>query len=446
MTGTLISDVLAWEALDSRGNPTVACRVRLEGGAEGRALTPAGASTGGHEACERRDGGDRFGGRGVQGAVAAVRDSLASVVVGMDAAQRRDVDSAMEAADGEADLSRLGANAVLAVSLAVTVAAAQQLRAPLWRLLDGGSRPLLPMPMVNVLSGGAHAGRALDVQDVLVVPIGASCFAEAIEWCWRVRTATAGLLERHGGPCALVADEGGLCAALPSNEAALELVTAGIEAAGLEPARQAALAVDLAANQFWDGDAYHLAVEGLRLDPGRWLDRVASWCSRYPIVSVEDVLQENDWSGWADATRRLRALQVLGDDLFATGRERLDRGIEQGVANAVLVKPNQAGTLSRAEDVVRRAREAGYAMVVSARSGDTEDDWLADLAVGWRAGQVKVGSTTRSERTAKWNRLLEIEATASGDADFAGAAALAGERMPGMLTPSSAVSPDRGSQ
>lgn len=422
MSTTTIRSVHAWEALDSRGRPTVAALVRLTGGGEGRAVAPSGASTGSHEALEVRDGGDRYGGWGVRTAVAAVTDELGPAVVGLDACDRPAVDRSMELTDGDALLGRLGANAVLAVSLAVTLAAADATRRPLWQVLSDDPVPLLPMPMVNMVSGGAHARGVLDIQDVLVVPVAATTFAQAIEWASRVRAATADLLDDRGGSSALVADEGGLAGALGSNEAALALVTDGIVRAGLEPGRQVALAVDVAANQLSNGEgAYRLRVDGDLLDTAEWLDVLAGWSQRYPIVSYEDVLAEDDWEGWRAATDRLGSgRQLLGDDLFATSSQRLERGILDGVANAVLVKPNQAGTVTRAEAVVQQARQAGYATVVSARSGDTEDSWLADLAVGWGAGQIKVGSTMRSERTAKWNRLLQIESEAGVRSRFAG--------------------------
>ncbi len=429
MNDTRVVDVFAWEALDSRGRPTVACRARLHGGAEGRAVVPSGASTGGHEAIELRDGADRFGGFGVRGAVRNLNEILGPAALGMDALDRAGIDAVMEDLDGTADLGRLGANAVLALSVAVTVAGAHGLRRPLWQVLDGGDEPLLPMPMVNVVSGGAHAGRAIDIQDVLVVPVGAGSFAQAIEWAWSVRSASAELLDEKGGSSALVADEGGLAGDLGTNEAALGLVTQGMVRAGLAPGEQMALAVDVAANQIFDGRNYRLEAEGRSLSRSAWLSELAGWCQRYPIVSLEDVLAEDDWVGWRDAGALMdHGRQLVGDDLFATRLERLRHGISDGVANAVLVKPNQAGTVTRAESVLRAAQDAGWAGVVSARSGDTEDSWLADLAVGWRAGQIKVGSTTRSERTAKWNRLLEIEATAGGRAQFAGRDALSRRR------------------
>lgn len=428
MSDTAVESILAWEALDSRGTPTVACEVRLAGGASGTATVPSGASTGAHEVRELRDGGDRYAGRGVAHAVANANDVLGPGVAGLDATDQDAVDAALRTLDGTPELSRLGANAVLAVSIATALAAASASGRPLWRTLAGDEPPLLPLPMVNVISGGAHArGAGVDVQDFLVVPVGAGSFAEAIEWCWRVRRAAETIASERGYAASLVADEGGLGLSLSSNRAGLELLGEAIERAGLAPGDEAAIAVDVAATQLWTGEAYRLATEGRLLDAGGVLDELESWCDSFPVVSLEDPLAEDDWDGWSEASRRLGRVQLLGDDLFVTQLARLERGIEGGIANAVLVKPNQCGTLSDALATVRRAQGAGYATVVSARSGETEDAWLADLCVGWSAGQIKVGSTTRSERTAKWNRLLRIEAEAGAAARFAGRTALAGE-------------------
>ncbi len=426
---TQIRDLLAWEALDSRGHPTVACRVTLEGGAQGTALAPSGASTGAHEAVERRDGGARHQGRGVLGAVAAVRGEIAGALRGMDVSDQPAVDTCLRALDGTAQLSRLGGNAVLAVSLACARAAAAAGGQPLWRALASGP-PLLPMPMVNILSGGAHAGRMCDVQDFLAVPVGAHSFAEAIEWVARVRAAAAELVAERGGNPHLVADEGGLAMHLDDNAAGLRLLTDAIERSGLRPLDEVAIAVDVAATQLFAGGVYTLAAEGRTLTGAEMVDMVAGWCSQWPVVSVEDPLAEDDWESWQPATRRLGGIQLIGDDLFVTSAARLQRGIDSGVANAVLVKLNQNGTLSGTAEVMQRARQAGYATVVSARSGETEDDVIADLAVAWRSGQIKVGSLTRSERTAKWNRLLAIEAELGDAAVFAGGDALRGRRSP----------------
>jgi enolase 1/2/3 len=425
MSSTTIDGVVAWEALDSRGTPTVACEIRLSGGAHASATVPSGASTGTHEAAELRDGGERYGGRGVRQAVDSVNGPIAAELAGLDAAAQDALDAALRELDGTAGLSRLGANAVLAVSLAAALAAAAADGVPLWRRL--GAKPLLPLPMVNVISGGAHArGAGVDVQDFLVVPVGATSFAEAIEWAWRVRQRTEELAAARGLPASLVADEGGLGLALASNRAGLELLLAGIERSGLTPGAEAAIAVDVAATQLHGPDGYVLAAEDRTLDSAGVIDELAAWCRDFPVVSLEDPLSEDDWSGWTEVTQRLgSSVQLLGDDLFVTQVDRLERGVREGAANAVLVKPNQCGTLSGAHATVERARAAGYATVISARSGDTEDAWLADLAVGWRAGQIKVGSTTRSERTAKWNRLLRIEQELGSEAEFAGRAALA---------------------
>lgn len=426
MSATRIERVFAWEALDSRGRPTVACAVRLAGGARGRAVVPSGASTGTYEAVELRDGDpDRYEGRGVRRAVENVNRALAETAIGLDAADQTAVDGALRTADGTANLGRLGANATLAVSVAAALAAADAERTELYARLDAGADPLLPMPMINVLSGGAHARGILDIQDFLVVPIGAQRLADAIEIGWRVRTAAERLAVDRGMEAALVADEGGLGLPLPSHRAALDLLVTAIERAGLVPGEQAAIAIDVAATQLAADGLYRLAIEGRTLAAHELVDELAGWCADYPIVSLEDPMADTDAAGWQLASAVLGGrVQLIGDDLFVTDAGRLEVGIRDRIANAVLVKPNQVGTLSDAAAVVTRAHAARYATVVSARSGDTEDAWLADLAVGWRAGQIKVGSLTRAERTAKWNRLLEIEAAAGDRARFAGAAAL----------------------
>lgn len=423
-----VSDVFAWEALDSRGRPTVGCEVTLRSGARGAVTVPSGASTGGYEVHELRDGGERFGGFGVLGAVRHVNDTLGPAVRGLNVHQRDTFDATLVDVDGTPDLSRIGGNAVLAVSLAALLAAAQDAGVALYRYLDdSGEPPLLPLPMVNIVSGGAHAGGMLDIQDVLAVPVGAADVPQAIEWVWRVRHAAGGLLEQQGAPAALVADEGGFAAHLPSNAAALDLVCAAIERAGLRPGTDVALAVDIAASQIVQPDGrYRLAVENRDLSGAEWQKELVRWCRDYPIVSLEDALDEDDWAGWVELTGRLPEIQLLGDDLFATTLTRLDHAIGRGAGNAVLVKPNQTGTVTRAEQVARRARRSGYGCVVSARSGDTEDSYLTDLAIGWRAGQIKVGSLTRSERNAKWNRLLRIAAETSERARFAGPEVLGG--------------------
>lgn len=419
----IVESVQAWEALDSRGRPTVAARVTLGDGAQGVALVPSGASTGSHEAVELRDRDARYGGLGVHQAVAnaaALGDRLRGIAVG-------DVDELLATVDPSPVFAGVGANAVLAVSLAAARSDAASQGISLARRLAGEDGPLLlPMPMVNVLSGGAHAGAVLDVQDFLVVPVGATCFAEAIEWAAAVREAAGRLAFDRGFPQAmLVADEGGVGIPLRANADALGLLTDAIEAAGFAAGSQVAIAVDVAATQLYRSGSYHLATEDRDLTADGLVAELSDWCDRFPIVSLEDVLAEDDWAAWRAATEALGdRVQLLGDDLFVTQRDRLQRGIDEAVANAILIKVNQNGLVSGTSQVVELARSAGYRTVVSARSGDTEDSWLADLAVGWRAGQIKVGSTHRSERTAKWNRLLELEATEhttfAGNECFAG--------------------------
>lgn len=427
---TTISGVLAWEALDSRGNPTVACEVHLSGGATGSAIAPSGASTGSHEAHELRDGASRYGGKGVQRAVANVSAVLADAITGLDASDQHSIDDALRAADGTANLCRLGANAILALSLASLKAAAAAAGEPLWRFALDATQPKieLPMPMINIISGGAHAGRALDIQDVLVVPIGAGAFSQALEWVDRVRRATAAELAELGYPTALVADEGGYGPDLPSNRSALEVVTTAIERAGFSPGNDVALALDIAASQFYDERSrrYILAAEDRKLSADEWARELAGWCSSFPMISIEDGMAEDDWDGWAVVTKAIgSATQIVGDDLFTTNPERLQYGISRGVANAVLVKPNQIGTVSDTHALIHAAKNAGYATVISARSGETEQSWLADLSVAWRTGQIKVGSLARSERTAKWNRLLRLEAELHDVALFAGRSGIA---------------------
>jgi enolase len=426
---TSISSVIAWEALDSRGNPTVACTVELRGGATGMAIAPSGASTGAHEAHELRDGDSRYRGKGVSRAVANVNGPLADAVIGLDSGDQRTVDSSLRAADGSADLSRLGANAVLSVSLATLKAAAAAAGQPLWRYAADDHRPIeLPMPMINILSGGAHAGRAVDIQDVLVIPVGATSFSEALECVDRVRHATSAQLHDMGYSTALVADEGGYGPALPTNHAALEVVTLAIERAGLSPRSDMGIALDIAATQFYDPatQRYVLSAEKRSFTPAEWAAELAQWATTYPVLSIEDGMAEDDWDGWVELTDQLGSqIQIVGDDLFTTSVDRLRQGGKLGAANAVLVKPNQIGTVTDAHALVKTAKELSYATVLSARSGDTEQAWLADLSVAWRTGQIKVGSLARSERTAKWNRLLQLQAELADVATFAERTAIA---------------------
>lgn len=427
MTATSIQKIFAWEALDSRGKPTVACKISLSSGAVGQAIVPSGASTGTHEARELRDGGDRYHGNGVLQAVSNVNAAFAEAVIGLDATDQVAVDTVLRQEDGTENFERLGANGALAISIATAIAAADAMQEPLYRSQAETDASLtLPLPMVNILSGGAHAGHSIDVQDFLAVPLNATSFAEALELCSRVRRGTSDVLATRGIPVTLVADEGGMGPALPSNKSALEVLVAGIEHAGLVPGEDVGVAIDVAATQFLANDGnYVLGAEGCRrLSATELVEELAAWCDEYPIVSLEDPLGEDDWTGWHVADKKLGSQQLLGDDLFCTNSARLNHGIDNNIANAVLVKPNQIGTLTDARAVVRAAQAAQYRTVLSARSGETEDTWLADLAVGWGTGQIKVGSTMRSERTAKWNRLLKIEQELGTSATYAGAQAI----------------------
>jgi len=412
--------------MDSRGNATVSCEVLLFDGSVGVATAPSGASTGRHEAIELRDPPTVHGDRPVGLAVANVNGEIASALQGQDVNDQQGIDDQLLTLDGTEGFGRLGANATLAVSVACALASAEHQRVPLYRALLGDRAPVvLPMPMVNILSGGAHADRVLDFQDFLVVPIGASSFTEAISWCSRVRHAAVALAGEAGLGASLVADEGGLGLALGSNRAALEFLSRAIERSGLSPGAEAGIAIDVAATQFFDEGSYALTSEGRALDASGLTAELVTWCDEHPIVSLEDPLAEDDWEGWQQLTAVLGdRVQVIGDDLFVTHADRLRRGIDVRAGNAVLVKPNQRGTLSQSRQVLEQAKLADFATIVSARSGETEENWLADLAVGWDAGQIKVGSVTRSERTAKWNRLLRIESDPAVATSFAGAAAL----------------------
>ena len=403
-----IQAVRALEVLDSRGNPTVSAAVELDDGTVAEASVPSGASTGTHEAVELRDGDPRrYGGRGVRAAVANVTDVLAPALRGMDPCDQAAVDRRMIDLDGTPAKSRLGANAILAVSCAVARASASARRLPLWRYLAAHRRPVLPVPMVNILSGGAHAGRNIEFQDFLVIPRGFGTYPEALQAIVAVHRAARELLDARGFVLTGVADEGGWGPLLPSNESALEILCRAIERAGLAIGGQMAIAIDVASTQFFRDGRYHL--ESRELTSGEMVDLLASWVARYPIVSIEDALAEDDWDGWRHLTSVLGSrVQLLGDDLFVTSLARLDRGIRTGAANAVLVKMNQVGTLTETFSVIDRACEAGYRAVISARSGETEDSFLADLAVASGAGQIKIGSVRTSERLAKYNRLLHI--------------------------------------
>jgi enolase len=406
-----IEAVRAVEVLDSRGNPTVSAEVELADGSIAEASVPSGASTGTHEAVELRDGdATRYGGKGVLRAVRNVNELLAPALRGMDAQDQAAVDRRMMELDASPDKSRLGANAILAVSCAVARAAASGLRVPLWRHLAAGRAAALPVPMVNILSGGLHAGHNFEFQDFLVVPQGFAEYRDALEAVVAVHRAARRVLEERGYVLTGVADEGGWGPKLPGNEPALEILTEAIERAGFVPGDRMAIAIDVAATHFRRDGRYVLESEGRVLTSEDMIALLERWVLRYPVVSVEDGLAEDDWDGWRLLTAALGSrVQLIGDDLFATNLARLERGIAGGAANAVLVKMNQAGTLTETFAVVDRAREAGYRAVISARSGETEDSFLADLAIASGAGQIKVGSVRTSERLSKYNRLLKLE-------------------------------------
>jgi len=417
------------EILDSRGNPTVEAEVFLSSGATGRAAVPSGASTGTFEACELRDGGERFGGRGVSGAVAHVNGEICDVLEGLEALDQRGIDAAMLDLDGTDDKSRLGANAILAVSLAVARASASELELPLYRYLGGANAHVLPMPLMNVLNGGAHADNSIDLQEFMVAPVGAASFSEALRWGAEVYQSLHAILKSRGMATA-VGDEGGFAPDLGHNEDAVVLLVEAIEKAGRIPGGEVAIALDPAATELYHDGVYDLAGEGRRLSAedlvGYWVDL----CDRYPIVSIEDGMAEEDWDGWALLTEALGSrVQLVGDDLFVTNSERLQRGITAAVANSILVKLNQVGSLTETLETMRLAAGAGYTAVVSHRSGETEDTTIADLAVATNCGQIKTGAPARSERVAKYNQLLRIEEDLGEGAAFLGGSALrAGKR------------------
>ena len=421
-----IEHVIGREVLDSRGNPTVEAEVLLDSGARGRAIAPSGASTGIREAVELRDGGDRFSGKGVQRAVGNVNGEIAETVCGLDALDQRAVDLAMIDLDGTPDKARLGANAMLAVSLASAKAVADDLEIPLYRSIGGANAHALPVPMLNVLNGGAHANNSIDFQEFMVMPVGAATFNEALRWGTETYHALRGLLAERGMSTA-VGDEGGFAPDLPQNEDAVKLLLEAIERAGRVPGEEIALALDPATSELWDDGGYVLAGEGRTLSSAELVDYWVELADRYPIVSIEDGMAEEDWEGWAACTKALGGrVQLVGDDIFVTNPEILERGIREGVANAILVKLNQIGTLTETLDTVALANGASYATVISHRSGETEDTTIADLAVAVNAGQIKAGAPARSDRVAKYNQLLRIEEDLGESASFPGLAALAG--------------------
>ncbi len=427
-----IVDVRGLEILDSRGNPTVCAEVLLATGARGRAAAPSGASTGSREAIELRDGEPgRYGGKGVRRAVGHVDGEIREALRGADGLDQRALDARLVALDGSANKGRLGANALLAVSLAAAHAAAAERRLPLYRCL-GGQEPLtLPVPMMNIVNGGAHADNNVDIQEFMILPVGAPSFGEALRWGTEVFHALKAQLKAAGLTTA-VGDEGGFAPDLPSNAAALDAIMRAIEAAGLRPGRDVWLGLDVASSEFHVDGRYVLAAEDRKFDAAAFADWLAGLVRQYPILSIEDGMAEDDWAGWKRLTETLGAkVQLVGDDLFVTDTKLLARGIGEGVANAILIKPNQIGTLSETLDAIALAARSSYAAVVSHRSGETEDTTIADLAVGTAATQIKTGSLCRSDRVAKYNRLLAIEAELGAAAVYTGRSAFASAALAG---------------
>jgi len=410
VTAARIASVQGREILDSRGNPTVEVDVVLESGERGRAAVPSGASTGAHEAVELRDGDTtRYGGKGVHKAVGQVNEEIAAALSGADATDQRGIDERLINLDGTANKSRLGANAVLGASLAAARAAALAAGQPLYRYLAAGRELMMPVPMMNILNGGRHAQTKVDFQEFMVVPAGAPSFSEGLRWGTEAFHALKDILHERGLSTGQ-GDEGGFAPELDANEDAMRLLVDAIERSGHQPGRDVFIALDPAASEFYRDGRYELAGEGRSLQPGELIDRWASWIDQYPVISIEDGLAEDDWEAWRLLTSRLgKRVQLVGDDIFVTNVVRLRRGIETGVANSILIKVNQIGTLTETLETIATARGAGYATVISHRSGETEDTFIADLAVATGAGQIKTGAPSRSERVAKYNRLLRIE-------------------------------------
>jgi len=405
-----IVDIVGREILDSRGNPTVECDVLLESGTMGRAAVPSGASTGSREAIELRDGDkSRYLGKGVLRAVGHINTEISEAVLGLDASEQAFLDKTLIDLDGTDHKSRLGANATLAVSMAVARAAAEESGLPLYRYFGGMGGMQMPVPMMNVINGGAHANNNLDLQEFMIVPVGATSFREALRCGAEVFHALKKIIDARGMSTA-VGDEGGFAPSVASHEAAIGLILEAIDQAGYSAGEQVAIALDCAASEFYKDGRYVLGGEGLALEAPAWADMLAAWCDKYPILSIEDGMHEGDWDGWKLLTERLgRKVQLVGDDLFVTNTKILAEGIARGVANSILVKINQIGTLTETFAAIEMAKRAGYTAIISHRSGETEDSTIADIAVGTNAGQIKTGSASRSDRIAKYNQLLRIE-------------------------------------
>ncbi|MFA5170878.1 MAG: phosphopyruvate hydratase [Sulfuriferula sp.] len=421
---SVIVDVIAREILDSRGNPTVEADVLLESGVLGRAAVPSGASTGSREAIELRDGdAARYLGKGVLKAVEYVNTEICEAIIGLDAEDQSFIDQTMIDLDGTESKSRLGANAILAVSMAVARAAAEESGLPLYRYLGGAGPMNLPVPMMNIINGGAHANNNIDMQEFMIIPLGAPSFREALRYGAEVFHALKKILDGLG-MTTTVGDEGGFAPNLESNEAALKLIVQAIEKAGYVPGQDIAIGVDCAASEFYRDGKYQIESEGLALSAEQFTDYLAAWCDKYPIVSIEDGMAEGDWAGWAVLTARLKqSIQLVGDDLFVTNAKILAEGISRGICNSILIKVNQIGTLSETFDAIETAKRAGYTSIISHRSGETEDTTIADLAVATNALQIKTGSLSRSDRMAKYNQLLRIEEELGASARFPGRAA-----------------------
>ncbi len=424
-----IVDIVGREILDSRGNPTVECDVLLESGTMGRASVPSGASTGSREAIELRDGDpSRYLGKGVLKAVENINTDISEAILGLDASEQAFLDKTLIDLDGTPDKSRLGANAMLAVSMAVARAAAEESGLPLYRYFGGMGGMQMPVPMMNVVNGGAHANNNLDLQELMIIPVGAPSFREAVRWGAEVFHALKKILHDKGMSVA-VGDEGGFAPNVPSHEAAIQLILQAIDAAGYTAGEQIALGLDCAASEFYkDGPdgvkAYHLEGEGLVLSSEEWTHILSTWVDKYPIISIEDGMAENDWDGWKILTERLgHKVQLVGDDLFVTNTKILKEGIEKKIANSILIKINQIGTLTETFAAIEMAKRAGYTAVISHRSGETEDSTIADIAVGSNAGQIKTGSLSRSDRMAKYNQLLRIEEDLGDIASYPGRSA-----------------------